>query len=251
MTDNFVWYELCTNDLDGAQAFYERLLGWTCAPFGGSGSAETPEYRIFSMNGAGIAGLMPLPEGMTTPFWLGYVGVGDCDAATASAEAAGAHIHRTMEIPTVGKITLLSDPQGVGYAIIQGYSDRKSEAFAVGKPGHGNWHELYSPDPVAALDYYAGQYGWTRGMTMPMGAMGDYQLVQADGVDIGGMMRAPENVPPSWGYYFGVDAAADAIERAKANGGAVLNGPMEVPGPMYIAQLTDPQGAYVAVVGPR
>ena len=250
MVDNFVWYELCTNDLDGAQAFYEKLLGWTAAPFGASNEAAS-EYRIFSMDGTGIAGVMPLPAGMTTPFWLGYVGVIDCDASVEKAQNAGATIHRVMDIPDVGKIALLADPQGVGYAIIQGYSDRKNEAFAVGKVGHGNWHELFSPDPVAAFDYYASQYGWTMGTIMPMGPMGDYQIFQADGVDIGGMMRAPEHVTPSWGYYFGVDAAADAIARAKAHGGNILNGPNEVPGPMYIAQLTDPQGAYFAVVGPR
>ena len=26
MTDNFVWYELCTNDLEGAKAFYGKLM---------------------------------------------------------------------------------------------------------------------------------------------------------------------------------------------------------------------------------
>ena len=159
--------------------------------------------------------------------------------------------HRVMDIPSVGKIGIVSDPQGVGYALIQGYSDKPSEAFDQAKPGHGNWHELYTTDLAAAFDYYAGQYGWTKGQTMPMGEMGDYQLFQADGVDIGGMMKAPPNVPPSWGYYFGVPDIDAAVEAINANGGAVVNGPMEVPGGAWIVQLTDPQGAYVAVVGPR
>jgi hypothetical protein len=248
MTDNFVWYELCTNDLDGAKAFYTKLFGWTSTPFQGEGAQE---YHIWEMAGKGVGGLMPLPEGMPKPFWLGYVGVADADAAIDKATKAGAKVHRVMDIPTVGKIGLVSDPQGVGYALIQGYSDRKSEAFDQAKPGHGNWHELYSPDPVAGFDYYAGQYGWTKGRTMPMGEMGDYQLFQADGVDIGGMMKAPPNVPPSWGYYFGVPDIDEAVEAINANGGTVVNGPMEVPGGAWIVQLTDPQGAYVAVVGPR
>jgi hypothetical protein len=248
MTDNFVWYELCTNDLDGAKAFYGKLFGWTATPFPGEGA---PEYQIWEMAGKGVGGLMPLSEGMPKPFWLGYVGVEDADAAIGKAQTAGATVHRVMDIPEVGKIGLVADPQGVGYALIQGYSDRKSEAFDQTKPGHGNWHELYSPDPVAGFDYYAGQYGWTKGRTMPMGEMGDYQLFQADGVDIGGMMKAPPNVPPSWGYYFGVSDIDAAVETINANGGAILNGPIEVPGGAWIIQLTDPQGAYVAAVGPR
>lgn len=248
MTDNFVWYELCTNDMDGAKAFYGKLFGWTASPFPGEGA---PDYQIFEMAGTGVGGLMPLPDGMPKPFWLGYVGVADADAAIASAKAAGATVHREMDIPEVGKIGLLSDPQGCGYALIQGYSERKSEAFDQGKPGHGNWHELYSPDPVAGFDYYAGQYGWTKGRTMPMGEMGDYQLFQADGVDIGGMMKAPPNVPPAWGYYFGVPDIDAAVETINANDGTIVHGPTEVPGGAWIVQLTDPQGAFVAAVGPR
>jgi predicted enzyme related to lactoylglutathione lyase len=40
---------------------------------------------------------------------------------------------------------------------------------------------------------------------------------------------------------------ASGAERVKANGGQVLNGPMEVPGGDWIAQCMDPQGAMFAV----
>lgn len=248
MTDNFVWYELCTSDLEGAKAFYGKLFGWTATPFDGEGA---PDYQILEKDGTGVGGMMPLPDGMPKPFWLGYVGVADAEAAIAKAKTAGATVHREMDIPNVGKIGLMSDPQGCGYALIQGYSDRKSEAFDQARSGHGNWHELYSPDPVAGFDYYAGQYGWTKGRTMPMGPMGDYQLFQADGVDIGGMMKAPDGVPPAWGYYFGVPDIDAAVETINANGGTIMHGPTEVPGGAWIVQLTDPQGAFVCAVGPR
>jgi predicted enzyme related to lactoylglutathione lyase len=38
-----------------------------------------------------------------------------------------------------------------------------------------------------------------------------------------------------------------AAERVKANGGQVLNGPMEVPGNQWIVNCLDPQGAAVAL----
>ena len=248
MTDNFVWYELCTNDLDGAKAFYGKLFGWTSRQFEGEGA---PEYHIQEMAGKGVAGIMPLPEGMPKPFWLGYVGVDDADDAIEKAKAAGATVHRVMDIPSVGKIGLLTDPQGVGYAVIQGYSENNSEAFDQAKPGHGNWAELHSPDPAAGFNYYAGLYGWTKGQTMPMGPMGDYQLFQADGVDIGGMMKAPDGVPAAWLFYFGVVDIDETVEKITGNGGTVRNGPMEVPGGAWIVQAADPQGAAFAVVGPR
>ncbi len=248
MTDNFVWYELCTRDLDAAQDFYGKVIGWTAAPFGADGGSD---YRIWSMDSAGVGGLMPLPDGMPQSFWSGYVGVADCDAAIERARSAGATIHRVMDLPDVGKIALIADPQGVGYAMIQGYSARRSEAFDPAKPGHGNWHELHSPDAPAAFDYYARQHGWTRGQTMPMGPMGDYQLFQADGVDVGGMMPVQSGGQPTWLYYFGVPGVEEAVERITGHGGSVINGPHEVPGGAWIAQFADPQGAVAAVVGPR
>jgi len=248
MTDNFVWYELCSNDLDGSKAFYSKLFGWTATRFQGDGA---PDYHILEMAGKGVGGLMPLPEGMSEPFWLGYVGVADADAAIEKAQGAGAKVHRVMDIPTVGKIGIVSDPQGIGYALIQGYSEQKSEAFDQAKPGHGNWHELYTTDLAAAFDYYAAQYGWTKGRTMPMGEMGDYQLFQADGVDIGGMMKAPDGAPTAWLFYFGAPDIDEAVATINANGGTIRHGPVEVPGGAWIAQAVDPQGAAFAVVGPR
>lgn len=248
MADNFVWYELCTRDLDAAQDFYGKVIGWTAAPFGPESGND---YRIWSMGSAGVGGLMPLPDGMPQSFWIGYIGVPDCDAAVEKAQSAGAAVHRIIDMPEVGKIALLGDPQGVGYAMIQGYSDRKSEAFDQSRSGHGNWHELHSSDAPAAFDYYAGQYGWTRGQTMPMGPAGDYQLFQVEGVDVGGIMPVQNGRPPNWLYYFGVDDVEDAAERIRTHGGTVLNGPHEVPGGAWIVQFADPQGAVAAVVGPR
>ena len=247
MTDNFVWYELVTSDLDAAQEFYGKVIGWTAAPFpGGAG-----EYRILSMAEKGVAGLMPLPEGMTAPFWLGYIGVADCDAATAKATAAGATLNRMVDMPEVGKIALISDPQGVGYAMIQGYSDRKSEAFDQSRPGHGNWHELHTTDSKAAVAFYSDQYGWAAGRVMEMGPAGLYQLFQVDGADVGGVMNAMPGFRPTWLYYFGTPNVDKAAADITANGGAILHGPAEVPGGVSIVQATDPQGAMFAVVGPR
>jgi len=41
------------------------------------------------------------------------------------------------------------------------------------------------------------------------------------------------------------------VERAKAGGGEIINGPMQVPGGSWIVQAKDPQGAMFALVGRR
>jgi predicted enzyme related to lactoylglutathione lyase len=203
------------------------------------------------MNGKGVGGMMPLPEGVNQPFWMGYVGTPDIDAAVARWKKAGGSVHRAFEIPNVGRIAILSDPQGVALAMIQGASDGPSEAFDPSAPGHGNWHELHTTDSKAAFDFYAGQFGWTKGTAFDMGPMGTYQLFEADGTQIGGMMNSPTFPRPMWLYYFGAADIDDAAKRVTANRGEILLGPSEVPGGGFIIQARDPQGAMFAVVGRR
>ena len=49
-------------------------------------------------------------------------------------------------------------------------------------------------------------------------------------------------------FYFNVDSINAAIERVKAGGGKVINGPMQVPGGAWIIQGQDPQGAMFSLV---
>jgi uncharacterized protein len=245
--NHFVWYELVTSNLAAAEAFYGKVVGWDATAFdGGPGP-----YKILSMKGKGVGGLMPLPEGMSEPFWMGYVGAPELDAAVARWKSAGGSVHRSFDIPNVGRIALLSDAQGVSLAMIQGASDGPSEAFDQSAPGHGNWHELHTKDSKAAFDFYARQFGWTKGAALDMGPMGTYQLFEADGVQIGGMMNSPTFPRPMWLYYFGTADIDDAAKRVTGNGGAILMGPSEVPGGGFIVQARDPQGAMFALVGRR
>ena len=246
--NNFVWYELVTSDTAAAETFYGKVVGWDAQAFDGG-----PEpYKILSMKGKGVGGVMKLPAGMSEPFWLGYIGTPDIDAAVTKLKKAGGTIHRAFEIPNVGRLALVDDPQGVGFAMIQGAtSDQPSQAFDQNAPGHGNWHELHTTDPKKAFDFYARQFGWTKGPAFDMGPMGNYQLFEADGVQISGMMNSPNFPRPTWLYYFGTSNIDDAAKRVTDSGGVILNGPSEVPGGSFIVQARDPQGAMFALVGRR
>jgi predicted enzyme related to lactoylglutathione lyase len=58
-------------------------------------------------------------------------------------------------------------------------------------------------------------------------------------------------MPSSWLSYVHVANCDRAVAAAKAAGGRVINGPMEVPGGSWIVQCKDPQGATFALVGKR
>lgn len=56
-------------------------------------------------------------------------------------------------------------------------------------------------------------------------------------------------MPPNWLIYFRVADLDAAVARVKANGGQVLNGPMEVPGGSRIVNAMDLQGAAFSLHG--
>jgi uncharacterized protein len=112
----FVWDELGTNDVDAAQRFYEDVFGWTTTDMG----AEYGGYRVFNRGETGIAGLMTLNDASIPPMWVPYVAVDDVDATVAKAtELGGSAPLEGMDVPNVGRIAVLRDPQGATCGIIK------------------------------------------------------------------------------------------------------------------------------------
>lgn len=112
----FVWDELGTTDVDGAQRFYEQVFGWTTTEMG----PEYGGYRIFNCGETGIAGLMTLADDSTPAHWQPYIAVDDPDRTTAKAtELGGSALMEPMDVPNVGRIAVLRDPQGAVFGVIK------------------------------------------------------------------------------------------------------------------------------------
>jgi predicted enzyme related to lactoylglutathione lyase len=245
----FLWHELNTTDPRDAADFYGTVVGWTTRAYEGA-----DDYQLFVAGGHPAGGLMRLPamarEG--GPWWATYIGVADVDAEAEAIREAGGSIHiPPRDIPTVGRLAMVADPQGAVFMILAPLPrEDPSQPLPFGTPGHVGWHELHTSDEKAAFAFYAGRFGWGKGETMEMGASGTYQIFMIDGAMAGGMMKG--SLPrPAWLPYFivaDIDAAAAAIPH---NGGRILHGPAEVPGGGFIIQGSDPQGALFAVTGPR
>ncbi|MCL7937136.1 MAG: VOC family protein, partial [marine benthic group bacterium] len=91
-------------------------------------------------------------------------------------------------------------------------------------------------------------FGWKKHEDMDMGEYGIYRIYGGDGPPLGGIMTRPPEMPiGAWLFYVTVNDIDAAVERVKAGGGQVLNGPMEVPGGDRVAQCQDPQGAMFAL----
>ena len=239
-----LWYELMTTDMKAAESFYRKVVGWSSAPF----EASPMPYATFNRSGdAPVAGLMTLPaEVKAPPFWAMYIGVPRIeDAAAHITRLGGGACSEVIDIPTVGRMQMMKDPQGAAFYI---YEPEKTERSPEAAPevGEASWLELMTTDAPAAMAFYNAVFGWQPSETMDMGPMGKYHMFNRPHGMIGGMMNKPPelaHVLPNWQIYFLVPDITSAIERVKANGGTILNGPTEVPGGDWIVNAMDPQGA--------
>ncbi len=246
----FVWCELMTTDLAGATEFYRSVIGWKLADAG-----MAWPYVIASAGDTPVGGLMDLPQAAREsggrPAWIGYVGVTNVDESAGRLRDAGGAIHKAPDdIPGVGRFAVVADPQGAAFTLFTPGAGSPSPPPAGSTPGRVGWHELWAGDREAAMAFYSSLFGWTKSDAIDMGPMGIYQLFKTDGGEaVGGMMTKMPSMPhPFWLYYFNVEAIDAAVERAKAGGGQVMSGPMEVPGGQWVAQCQDPQGAMFAMV---
>lgn len=246
---SFIWYELLTSDPAPMGRFYSAVVGWEVRPF-----VHGADYEIFhGAEGDGIGGMaVPSTEANQRPGWTGYIGVDDVDAtAVAIVGDGGAIITVPFDLPGVGRMAQLSDPQSATFYVMRGASAQDSTSFSPDRLGHCAWNELQTSDLPAALDFYTRHFGWVKGDAMDMGEMGDYRFIHHGEPMIGAMMAAPSgSPPPAWTFYFRVDDVDAAAARATEHGGAVLFGPMDVPGGQRAVNLADPQGALFGLVGP-
>ena len=252
-----VWFELTATDQDAAQAFYAAVAGWHVA------ASPVPEhggYRVAEADGKPVAGIRKaIPEAPGLPGWTIYLATGDVDATAARVVELGGRIaFGPLDIPQVGRFALVSDPQGVVFALMSTASPGESQAFgpvplgAERTLGHGVWIELATPDPDAAFAFYGALFGWEKLGAMPMGSLGAYAFIGRGDFRPGAVMSSvATGAPARWSWYVHVADIDAAVATVRARGGTVLQGPDPIPSGSYSATVADPAGNRIGLAGPR
>lgn len=249
---HFVWYELMTLDPKAAIEFYTDVVGWKSEAYAGEAAQAGKEPYVMWRTAQGpLGGVTTLAEQAkqmgAPPHWMAHVEVADLDATVAKAKELGGKIFvEPIAIPSIGRFSVVGDPQGAALMAFQPASAMTPHAEGLGE---FVWHELYTSDNEAALAFYGALFGWRQEGAFDMGPMGTYLLFGMAGKQFGGMMVLPTGspIPPSWGYYVRVAVLDDAIARATARGAKVVNGPHKVPDGARAVQMMDPQGVYFAM----
>jgi uncharacterized protein len=119
------------------------------------------------------------------------------------------------------------------------------------KPGEFCWTDLGTKDVAAAKKFYQGIFGW-KATDFPMGEGAKYSMMRVEGRDAGAIYPMSDEqrktkAPPFWLPYISVKNVDAAAKKAKAAGGKICMGPMDVMEHGRMAIVQDPTGASVAL----
>ncbi len=136
------WHELLAEDRNTIFDFYGELFGWQRA------SSETDPadlYRLFSVAGQTVGGMLTKLPSVAQPCWLYYFNVDDIGAAAERVTAGGGHVLQgPIELPDGCWIMRCVDPQGALFAL-QGTANEKGIERSASEVGwSAKWEGIAS-----------------------------------------------------------------------------------------------------------
>jgi uncharacterized protein len=119
-----IWHELTSPDLPTATRFYADVLGveWDSMPM------ETgDDYTCLMVEGRPVGGAFPPPMEGIPPHWEVYINVEDADATAEKARGLGGQVLQApWDVPGVGRMAILMDPQGAVLGLMQNPPDEST-----------------------------------------------------------------------------------------------------------------------------
>ncbi len=245
------WVDLQTSDVDRARSFYPEVLGWEALP----GSDEFGGYFMFTRNGVPVAGGMPADaEAPVSDVWSVYLASADATKTLEAAAAAGGQVVvQPMQVADLGSMAFAVDVGGAGVGVWQPATFHGFGLLA--EHGAPAWFEVHTRDYEPTVAFYRDVFG------LEPRVMSDtdefrYTTLHAPGSEdpLAGVMDSatflPEDVPPHWQVYFGVDDTDAAVATLERLGGSVRT-PAEDTEFGRIAGVSDPMGGDFMLVAPN
>lgn len=110
------WSDLLTRDPSAAIGFYHGLLGWEAQVDAHSG------YTMFSLNGANVAGMMPMPPeapAQAPSHWLPYFQVDSVDTSCQTVQRLKGSVAMPPKQVKAMRFAVVEDPTQATFGLLQ------------------------------------------------------------------------------------------------------------------------------------
>jgi predicted enzyme related to lactoylglutathione lyase len=241
----FCWRDLMTTEPEEALAFYGGLFGWELSRELKLGPGFI--YQILKNSQGEFGGIAKLPrDSGIYPYWISYLQTPDVNATAALAlELGGKQLVPPSTIPGIGRIAVLADPSGAGFALLNADSPAPIATGRDAAPGSPVWHELITGDFDDAATFYSELFGYQveRGDETTFAIEHDGRATR-----IAGLRKQPATMPvAAWTIAYRVADLDLARARIDELGGENLPNIQELPAGGRASTVIDPTGAVFTI----
>lgn len=248
-----IWHELLTDTPAQTQTFYSELFGWEFEPL----PDTRLNYLMIRHGGKLIGGMIDqtqLPTDADISQWVSLIAVTDIAAATEHVRDTGGTVFTPpTSLGERGMISVVADPQGALFALLQTRDGDPADRTELPGPGEFLWNELWTGSVGEAVDFYRqlAPYQLEEKSFAGVQESIDFQVLSSNGQARAGIRSNPfEGLPPIWLNYVRVEDAKaldDILSRVEALGGEVLVPVVDRPGGGKVAMIAGPSGAGIAL----
>src|SRR5436190_11745325 len=241
----FIWYDLATEDPEGARAFYGAVFGWKFREVPGAPAS----YTLIENASGKVGGLFKQarPQGGTVGSrWLSLMSVRDVEKAAALVKARGGEVLLAPRaVAGRGVHAVFRDPEGAVFGVLA--NEGGDPADTPVDDGEVFWLDLFSHDPARAAAFYAEVAGYDVDVGEIAGRR--RTLLASDGIARAGITRLPASADkPGWLPYILVSDVPGTLARVRAAGGKLVLEPRADLLGGNLAVIADPSGGLVGIV---
>ena len=240
----FVWFDLATEDLAGARAFYGAVFDWQFRPVENAPAS----YTLIEHEGGKIGGMFRHtrpPGAQVGSRWLALMSVPDAARAADQAAASGGKILvPPKNLPGRGETSVLADPEGAVFGVIHTGTGDPPDEF----PSYDAWLwlELWAKDASRMADFYRPIGNYTVARQEGPGDRTELHLM-ASGYPRAGILELfRKDLPTTWLPYVRVKDLQKTVSGVEQAGGRVVIKPSPEIRGGKVAVFLDPLGAAVA-----
>lgn len=125
---SFGWNELGTRDVPAAREFYGAVFGWSVEEQEMAGMGAYHVFKDGEHTRAGMMDITGMAPDDAPSSWLVYFTVADADAAVETTKAAGGQLVNGPVDIAVGRLAVLTDPQGAFLAAMAPTDETRENA---------------------------------------------------------------------------------------------------------------------------
>ena len=213
----FVWFDLLTEDVQGAQNFYSELFGWRV-------EGQSSDYIVIYAGDKPIGGIAPhesKDSEVLESLWLASLSVENVDRAVSATKSRyGKVLDGPFDVKGRGRMAVIQDPEGAELILLRAAGGDPVDETV--KSGEWLWVDLFTRDAKTANEFYGSLAGYTA-QTVKTEEDHSYNLLEKDDRAFAGVVEIPwEDVEPNWLPYVKVDDLEGTISLAENLGGVLI-----------------------------